>query len=670
MNYRREVDGLRALAVLPVILFHAGFSAFSGGFVGVDVFFVISGYLITSIILAEKQAGTFTLVSFWERRARRILPALFFVMLACLPIAWLWLLPEDLKSFSQGLVAVATFASNIWFNMASGYFSPASEQDPLLHTWSLAVEEQYYLFFPAFLMLTWRLGKRWVTAILITIAVLSLVAAQWGSVVDPTATFYLLPTRAWELLIGVFVAFYASSNKTQQPGRMVREIGGAVGLLLLIYAILAFDRQTPFPSAYALVPTIGTALIILFASHETFVGKLLGYKLLVGIGLVSYSAYLWHQPLFAFARQRSLYEPSRLLFGSLALAAIVLAYFSWKYVELPFRSRQHFSRRTVFTYGATGSALLIAAGLSGHLTKGYPGRLPASAHITATGFPKIDNGWCFYSVDTIKSLPLGTKGLECWLGDKKAQIRGVLFGDSFAGHYEPLWDKVGLDAKAGINAITTNWCYPSMNEDFTGPTNSRAFDQCLFNRKYIIDNIEKYDFAVLGSSWGAILSQGKMDEVFEFIDYIAPKVGTVAVMASPKQFDLNITSSYRRGILHSGTFDISKVSAVRDKAQSDGNSMLAEYSKKYDNVIFIDRDSLFLVDGKPSDVTAQGVPYSWEGSHLSIYGSTSAADTFLVSHKYFHFRKMVQSSAIVEGRSTQARNGPTGAAAVNMTDQT
>jgi len=648
MNYRREVDGLRALAVLPVILFHAGFSTFSGGFVGVDVFFVISGYLITSIILAEKQAGTFTLFNFWERRARRILPALFFVMFACLPVAWLWLLPEDLKSFSQGLVAVAAFASNIWFNMASGYFSPTSEQDPLLHTWSLAVEEQYYLFFPAFLMLTWRLGKRSVISILVIIAVLSLAAAQWGSLVDPTAAFYLLPTRAWELLIGVFVAFYASSDRTQQPGRMAGEIGGAVGLLLLIYAILAFDNQTPFPSVYTLVPTIGAALIILFASRETVVGKLLGYKLLVGIGLISYSAYLWHQPLFAFARQRSLYEPSQALFGSLALAAIVLAYFSWKYVERPFRNRQHFSRRAIFTYGATGSALLIATGLSGHLTKGYPNRMPASARIKGIGFPKIDNGWCFYSVDTIKSLPLGTKGLECWLGDKTAQIKGVLFGDSFAGHYEPLWNKAGLDAKADINAVTTNWCYPSMNEDFTGPKSSRAFEQCLFNRKYIVNNIENYDFAVLGSSWGAVLSQGKMDGVFEFIDYIAPKVRTVVVMASPKQFDLNITSSYRKGILHSGTFDISKVSTLRDKAQADGNRMLAEYSKKYDNVIFIDRDSLFLVDGKPSDVTAEGIPYSWEGSHLSIYGSTSAADTFLASHKYASFKERVHNTVAAD----------------------
>ena len=166
MNYRREIDGLRALAVLPVILFHAGFQTFSGGFVGVDVFFVISGYLITTIILTEKQAGTFTLINFYERRARRILPALFAVMLVCLPFAWIWLLPQDMKNFSDSLVAVSGFASNILFWRTSGYFEPAAELKPLLHTWSLAVEEQYYVFFPLFLMLTWHLGKRWILVLL------------------------------------------------------------------------------------------------------------------------------------------------------------------------------------------------------------------------------------------------------------------------------------------------------------------------------------------------------------------------------------------------------------------------------------------------------------------------------------------------------------------------
>jgi peptidoglycan/LPS O-acetylase OafA/YrhL len=199
MKYRREIDGLRALAVLPVILFHAGFKTFSGGFVGVDVFFVISGYLITSIILAEKEAGTFTLVKFYERRARRILPALFLVMAACLPFAWLWLFPRDMKSFSQSLVAVSVFASNVLFWRTSGYFDTAAELKPLLHTWSLGVEEQYYVFFPILIILTWLLGKRWIPVMLGVVGVVSFVAGQWISATNPTAAFFLLTNAGGNL---------------------------------------------------------------------------------------------------------------------------------------------------------------------------------------------------------------------------------------------------------------------------------------------------------------------------------------------------------------------------------------------------------------------------------------------------------------------------------------
>ena len=191
MKYRKEIDGLRALAVLPVILFHAGFKTFSGGFVGVDIFFVISGYLITTIIVDEVEKGSFSLRNFYERRARRILPALFFVMLCTLPLAWFFMLPQDLKSYSQSLVAVPLFLSNVLFWLTSGYFDRVSELKPLLHTWSLAVEEQYYVLFPLFLMLVWKLGKRWIITLLLLVAIFSVLVAQWGSTKHPFINFYL-----------------------------------------------------------------------------------------------------------------------------------------------------------------------------------------------------------------------------------------------------------------------------------------------------------------------------------------------------------------------------------------------------------------------------------------------------------------------------------------------
>ena len=228
MKYRAEIDGLRALAVVPVILFHAGFELFSGGFVGVDVFFVISGYLITTIIIEDIENNCFSFVYFYERRVRRILPALFFVMLTCIPFAWMWMVPGQMKDFSQSLVAVSLFASNLLFWKESGYFSAAAEEKPLLHTWSLAIEEQYYVLFPIFLFLAWRFGKRRVFWIIVVMAAISLILSEWGWRNKATANFYLAPTRAWEILAGSITAFVV-----QKKGVQKNEIMSLLGLLAI-----------------------------------------------------------------------------------------------------------------------------------------------------------------------------------------------------------------------------------------------------------------------------------------------------------------------------------------------------------------------------------------------------------------------------------------------------
>lgn len=371
MKYRREIDGLRALAVLPVILFHAGFETFSGGFVGVDIFFVISGYLITTIILAELEQGKFSIVNFYERRARRILPALFMVMLVCIPFAWFWLLPSDMKDFSQSLVAVSVFASNILFWRESGYFDTAAELKPLLHTWSLAVEEQYYVLFPLFLMLFWKLGKRWILVTLGLVFLASLAVAQWGLTLKPAAAFFLLPTRGWELLIGAFAAFYLSKANRKDFGKALSEAAGWLGVALIMYAVFAFSKSTPFPGFYALVPTIGTVLIILFATQRTTVGKFVGNKAFVGIGLISYSAYLWHQPLFAFARHKGFSDGSEYVFWFLSVLALIFAFLSWRYVESPFRSRKAICRKKVFGFWFCVTLFLILIGSAGVVSNGF-----------------------------------------------------------------------------------------------------------------------------------------------------------------------------------------------------------------------------------------------------------------------------------------------------------
>lgn len=359
MIYRKEIDGLRALAVIPVILFHAGFEFFSGGFVGVDIFFVISGYLITCILLAELDAGTFTIAGFYERRIRRIFPALFFVIIATIPFAYYWLLPNELAAFGKSIMSISVFASNIFFWQESDYFAADAEFLPLLHTWSLAVEEQYYLFFPIIMMLLWSLGKKSLVAIFMVFAVLSIGISEWAWRYAPEFNFYMLPTRMWELLAGALVAFYLS---TRTPHG--NQLGSSVGLLAILGAVFFYDTGIPIPSLYGLLPIVGTVLIILFATQDTLVGKLLSLKPMVAIGLISYSAYLWHQPLFVFTRLSHLEEPSSWLLCALGIVALLMAWFSWHFVEKPFRNKKHFTQRQVLIAGLLISILFILIGAS------------------------------------------------------------------------------------------------------------------------------------------------------------------------------------------------------------------------------------------------------------------------------------------------------------------
>ena len=362
MKYRAEIDGLRALAVLPVIFFHAGFEPFNGGFVGVDVFFVISGYLITSLILEELKTNRFSLASFYDRRARRILPALIFVVICSIPVAWFILLPENLNEFFYSVTAVGAFSSNILFWFQSGYFDTMAELKPLLHTWSLAVEEQFYIIFPLLLMGLYRFGYRiliWVLTILFGV---SLCIAHWGAYAYPSATFFLLHTRGWELLIGAFSAFYLQSMQKTVP-TYYSGVLSAIGLLAIFASVIFFSERTPFPSLYALMPTLGAALVILFAVPGTFVHWILGLKVCVGIGLISYSMYLWHQPLFVFSRYLFGLQQGSYLFLGLTLVTMTLAWFSWRFVERPFREKR-FRVRYVLFAAATASLAIMSLGNS------------------------------------------------------------------------------------------------------------------------------------------------------------------------------------------------------------------------------------------------------------------------------------------------------------------
>jgi peptidoglycan/LPS O-acetylase OafA/YrhL len=410
MEYRKEIDGLRALAVLPVILFHAGFSWFSGGYVGVDVFFVISGYLITSILLKDLALEQFSFFNFYERRARRILPALFFVLICSMPFAWYLLTAEQFRDYSQALIAITLFSSNILFWLKSGYFSPASEENPLLHTWSLGVEEQFYLIFPVILLLAWRFGKKPTLHFVLFLSLASFLLAEWGWRNHPTPNFYLLPTRAWEIGAGVICALILHDKKVLPNSPL-----SFTGLMLIVFSIFLYDSTTPFPSFYALAPVLGTCFIILFASKDVLTGKFLSEPLLVGIGLVSFSAYLWHQPLFAFARIISLNPLSPVFMGFLSASSIGLAFFSWKYIEKPFRGKQVASKgKLIYSFSLLGLILFASAGLWGIWTGGAEFRLSTN-----------QLRWASELQEMRESRSEAIKASECHFSIDRDQERGV-----------------------------------------------------------------------------------------------------------------------------------------------------------------------------------------------------------------------------------------------------
>lgn len=459
MKYRPEIDGLRALAVVPVILFHAGLDSFGGGFVGVDIFFVISGYLITSIIIKDLDKGNFSLVSFYERRARRLLPALFFVFLACLPFAYFWLLPNEFKLFSYSLISTSVFLSNIFFWLSSGYFAPQAELNPLLHTWSLAVEEQYYLFFPPLLMMTWCIGRQKILYILFLTFIISLITSHIGAYSSPNATFFLLHTRLWELMLGAIVALYLFDHPKAQLAndsngylKFFFQIAGLSGLALILFSIFKFNESTPFPSLYALIPTIGTALIIMYSLPGTLSQKILSFKPFVFLGLLSYSAYLWHQPIFAFAKHRSLYEVNHETMIILSAASIIIAFLSWRFIERPFRDSNFLTQFTVFRLSIFGLIFFLVIGVIGTINNGLSQRMSDSVLLISNQ----NKNWRDTNPCTFEG-PISLVNLEsCYNPDNTVYLIGDSHAQSLA---KPL--RSILEAN-GYNLIswTSSACMP------------------------------------------------------------------------------------------------------------------------------------------------------------------------------------------------------------------
>jgi peptidoglycan/LPS O-acetylase OafA/YrhL len=366
--YRPEIDGLRAIAIIPVILFHAGFSIFSGGFLGVDVFFVISGYLISGIILKEIKGSKFSLLTFYERRARRILPNLLMVILTSLILSWKFLDLTSLEEYGKSLIGVASFSSNFVFWMKNGYFSESTELMPLIHTWSLSVEEQFYLFFPFLMLLVKKWSAKKIVFILSVLVILSLIiSVVTVNILNndklSSSSFYLLPARFWEIGIGSIVAFIKPSLQLRKPkifeNPWVYEI---FGISLILVPIFYFSNDIKFPGFASIPPVIGSALLILFSNEKTRIGKLLSFKPFVQIGLVSYSLYLWHQLIFSVYRNTHLGSELNIIETlSLILLTSVISILAYQYVEKPFRNKDFLTQKQVIISSIV--SLIVIAGL-------------------------------------------------------------------------------------------------------------------------------------------------------------------------------------------------------------------------------------------------------------------------------------------------------------------
>lgn len=382
MKYRQEIDGLRAVAVVPVMLFHSQVAGFAGGFVGVDVFFVISGFLITTILMSDLKNGHFSLLRFYERRARRLLPALILLLLLCLPFAWWWMLPDDLENFGQSVVATVLFSNNILLTLTTGYWDLAAEFKPLLHTWSLAVEEQYYIFFPLLLMLLWRRGRLSITVWLIALFCISFALflspyyATLGTK-GSAAVFYMLPTRAWEIFLGAIGSIYVARNTTGTGGSCDRTLS-LVGLLFVLAGLLIPETWGLAFEARVVVATVGTLLLLVFARGDTLARALLSHRVVVFVGVISYGLYLFHQPLLAFTRIFFASDPGLFFAVSVALT-FPLAYASHRFVEIPFRDSARVSTRTAVSIFAVVGIGLLAVGYTFHARDGFPQRLGNAA---------------------------------------------------------------------------------------------------------------------------------------------------------------------------------------------------------------------------------------------------------------------------------------------------
>lgn len=469
---------MRALAVLPVVLFHIGFPGFFGGFIGVDVFFVISGYLITGILARELRNGDFSIIRFYRRRAIRIFPALFAMLAVTTILAALTMLPQELRRYGNSLLSTVTFVSNILFYNESGYFAPDAHSKVLLHTWSLSVEEQFYLFWPVLLAVLHARAQSSVRWIALVITVVSLALSVWWLKLDPSGAFYLIPSRAWELMIG---ALLAVAPALPARHRMLRELLAGGGVLVILIGVKFYNGGVPFPGLAALLPCLGAAAIIAAGTGgNSLAGRVLAWKPVVFIGQISFSLYLWHWPVIVFTQIGLMMEATWPVRIAELLVSLLLAAVSWRYVEQPFRvGANGYSNQKVFRGAFAAMAATMAIGATLAFSGGWPGRfseqqLAMAKYESYNGDQVYRGGTCFI-VDN-----QGQFDPQVCLGKNPQHSKSLLIlGDSHAAQLWPGLHQVATDYN--VLQATQTGCRPvlSNNPLSAQPPCERLFRQVM-----------------------------------------------------------------------------------------------------------------------------------------------------------------------------------------------
>lgn len=513
--YRREIDGLRALAIIPVVLFHIGISGFSGGFVGVDIFFVISGFLITSIILRDIDQGAFSFAHFFERRIRRIFPALMVVLLVTVVAGFcIVLYPSDFAELGKSIIAQGLFLSNLFFLRNENYFAAPAESFPLLHTWTLSVEEQFYIFFPLLIVGVVIFLKRKLFPIVVAIAAFSFALSMylaygmpgadfsipfipdivWNGASNQVAGFYLLPTRAWELMIGAMLAILGVRIRA----RTWAEVLSWGGICAIIYSVTQFDAMTPFPGAAAAVPVLGAAAIIVSNSgNQTMVGRILSIPIFVWIGLISYSLYLWHWPVLVYTKM-FIPEPNTLQTVFLIVVPVILAWGTYRLVELPFKRKQLFpGQRSMIRAGVAALALTVGIGY-GMTTLNSEARSPD--YVQPLFEAERNLGDRYTECLKTKTFDVILHDGPCELGitDESQPPSFVLLGDSHAGTIVSTVDAVAIENELHGVAFLAPGCLPITNvyRPDKSPDCPNMIDHAI---TYIQDN--NVQLVIFVSSW-------------------------------------------------------------------------------------------------------------------------------------------------------------------------